>query len=68
MAGMDERRDNQSNAVRRLGDPYERALECSECVKLAESGGKGWRGYLDHGDVVVLFCPECTEREFGESV
>jgi hypothetical protein len=26
-----------------------------------------WRAYLDTDDELVFFCPECAEREFGES-
>jgi hypothetical protein len=25
----------------------------------------GWRAYLDDDGNVVVFCPECAEREFG---
>jgi hypothetical protein len=26
-----------------------------------------WRAYLDTDDVVVIYCSECAELEFGEA-
>ena len=43
------------------------ALRCAQCGKIAESGAKGWKGYLDDDDAVVLFCPDCAEQEFEAS-
>ena len=53
-------------------------LRCEECGRRAESEVKahGWRAYLTvEADVeeadtapdgLVVYCPECAEREFGE--
>jgi hypothetical protein len=43
------------------------ALICVQCGKPAEPRAEGWKAYLDDDDIAVLFCPDCTEREFGES-
>ena len=40
-------------------------LTCVECGRVAESGARGWKALLDDDDAVVLFCPDCAEREFG---
>jgi hypothetical protein len=43
-----------------------------ECGATADAGAHGWRGYLvdlrDEGELleVVVLCPECAEREFGD--
>lgn len=44
-------------------------LSCAECLRRwPENEPHGWRGLLsdDEPPEVVLFCPECAEREFGE--
>jgi hypothetical protein len=49
-------------------DGEERApLVCAECGRVCSPGAAGWRGYLDDGGQAVTFCPECAEREFGET-
>lgn len=45
-------------------------LRCEDCGRLADEDARGWRGYLgieDLGDeeFVLIFCPACSEREFG---
>lgn len=43
-------------------------LRCEECKRpWTEDELYGWRSYLtdDEPPDVVLFCPECAEREFG---
>src|SRR5262245_26595904 len=56
--------------ARTVPDPVdvERDLECAECGRLSEPGASGWRAYLDDDGQAVMFCPECAEREFGDSV
>ena len=40
-------------------------LECLECG-VRDDVAKGWRAYLERdADGVLLFCPDCAEREFG---
>jgi hypothetical protein len=47
----------------------ERVLECAESGWLSELGAAGWRALWtdDEPPAVVVFCPECAEREFGEN-
>ena len=40
-------------------------LECGECGE-RDARGIGWRAYLDGDDEVWIYCPECSEREFGD--
>jgi hypothetical protein len=46
----------------------ERVLECAESGRLSELGAVGWRALRPDDDppAVVVFCPECSEREFVE--
>jgi hypothetical protein len=40
-------------------------LECLECG-VRDDIAKGWRAYLEpEADGVLVFCPDCAEREFG---
>ena len=44
---------------------------CVACEEEADPSARGWQGYLadlddDGRDEVVLFCPSCAYREFGE--
>jgi hypothetical protein len=48
------------------------AVRCSECGATAREGADGWRAYVvggyDGEDVeVVVFCPDCAERETDSS-
>jgi hypothetical protein len=42
---------------------------CAECTVATVEFERGWRGYLTDDEyepaVVVILCPECSEREFG---
>jgi hypothetical protein len=46
-------------------------VECQECRRVGDDAWRGWRAY--HGDVsdespaplLVFYCPDCAEREFG---
>jgi hypothetical protein len=65
IAGAAERRDNQ--VVQYDGDAIPTsAFRCAECGAVAEAGAEGWKAYIDDDEAVVLFCPECAEREFRE--
>jgi hypothetical protein len=41
-----------------------------ECGREDDSHERGWKAYLADGDrefdVVVIFCPACARREFGD--
>jgi hypothetical protein len=39
---------------------------CVECGKVAQGVAPRWRAYLTVDDHVVVCCPVCAEREFGE--
>ncbi|MBD0348615.1 MAG: hypothetical protein ICV59_05635 [Thermoleophilia bacterium] len=45
-------------------------LRCGECDRTALDKGLGWRALLgvddDDTETVVVLCPECARREFGE--
>jgi hypothetical protein len=45
-------------------------LECAECLVKSTGNARGWRALLgledDDTETVVVLCPECAEREFGE--
>jgi hypothetical protein len=48
-------------------------LVCEECGARSGARADGWRGYLvdlddDGEDEVVLYCPRCAAREFGEKL
>jgi hypothetical protein len=49
----------------------ETELRCAECVRLAPPDAPGWKAEIgddlrdDDPPEVVMFCPECWEREFG---
>jgi len=55
----------------RLQSTYVRCMSCQECGIHADERAFAWRAY--RGDVpgeddqptVLLYCPECAEREFG---
>lgn len=40
---------------------------CAECLEVwLLDDEERCRAYLDTEDVLVFYCPECAEREFGE--
>jgi hypothetical protein len=48
-----------------------RTLVCVACEQEAGVSARGWQAYLadiddDGRDEVVLVCPSCADREFGE--
>jgi hypothetical protein len=45
-----------------------KGLVCAECGKQADAKGAAWKAFLtDEPDEIALYCPDCAEREFGES-
>ena len=44
-------------------------VRCEECGREDDGEARGWKAYLgdadDGGDEVLVFCPECSEQEFG---
>jgi Zn ribbon nucleic-acid-binding protein len=41
-----------------------RRLECVECGRTSREDERGWTTRLTVDDEVVVYCPECDEREF----
>jgi hypothetical protein len=41
-------------------------LVCANCGVESPPDARGWRAYLDDDDVAVVFCPECSAREFED--
>jgi RNA polymerase subunit RPABC4/transcription elongation factor Spt4 len=41
----------------------EQELQCVECGRGSETFG--WRGYLTIDNEMVIYCPNCAEREFA---
>jgi hypothetical protein len=63
--------DQERAAYPRSVPPPVQTLVCVACEQPDEGSGRGWQGYLadldDDGlDELVLFCPSCAYREFGE--
>ena len=51
--------------------PPVETLVCVACDRTDGGSARGWQAYLadlddDGWDEVVLFCPSCAYREFGE--
>ena len=45
-----------------------RSLECVECGRVSRENGPGWTARLACDDEqVVIYCPNCDEREFSEA-
>ena len=42
-------------------------LQCVECSRVSQENERGWTARLTVDDRVVAYCPECDEREFGET-
>jgi hypothetical protein len=47
-----------------VGDPV--CAECGRKPRQDESAADQWRCYSDGAGELIVFCPECSEREFGE--
>ncbi|HEU6445308.1 MAG TPA: hypothetical protein VFL61_09645 [Gaiellaceae bacterium] len=41
-----------------------RELVCVECGRVSRDDERGWTARLTVDDEVVVYCPECEEREF----
>ena len=46
---------------------YTNRLQCVECGRVSGENERGWTAHVtdDEPEEVVVFCPECDEREFG---
>jgi hypothetical protein len=40
-------------------------LQCVECSRVSLEDERGWTARLTTDDEVLVYCPECNEREFG---
>ena len=45
---------------------YTNRLQCVECGPVSRENERGWTARLTIDDEVVVFCPVCDEREFGD--
>lgn len=43
------------------------AVSCTECGRVSREIEHGWTARLTVDDEVAVYCPECDEREFGET-
>jgi hypothetical protein len=50
----------------RKRDPNSRPVQCVECGRVSREGERRWTARLTVDDEVVVYCPECDEREFGD--
>jgi hypothetical protein len=41
-------------------------LQCVERARVSRENERGWTARLTYDDEVVVYCPECGVREFGE--
>jgi hypothetical protein len=50
---------------------YTNRLQCIECGRISDEGERGWTAQLtadgDEPVEVAVYCPECDEREFGDT-
>lgn len=65
--------DPDDNDLRGLVAGSSRAtLECVECGQAAHDACAGWKAYVADGyefpaSEVLVYCPGCAEREFGDA-
>lgn len=45
---------------------YANRLRCVECGRVSQEDERGWTARLTIDDELVVYCPECDEREFGQ--
>ena len=52
----------------RVMDREQAPLVCAERGRESPPDAADWKAYLDDDGVAVMFCPECSQREFGGSL
>ena len=50
--------------MREMAPVYTNRLQCVECNRVSRESERGWTARLTTDDEVVVYCPECDEREF----
>ena len=69
VAGRPADRCPQANRGLRMTPSHGVALRCVECGREQPAGERGWNAYLTTGEdkpaEAVVYCPGCSEREFG---
>ena len=45
--------------------PMSACAECGRRPRPDENADDEWRAYSDGAGELIVFCPECAEREFG---
>jgi hypothetical protein len=61
--------DGGPGSVSMIGPMHEKVvheLVCVECGRVPRENERGWTARLTVDDEVVVYCPECDEREFGD--
>ena len=53
-------------AMREPAPVYTNRLQCVECGRVSGQNERGWTARLTVDDEVVVYCPQCDEREFGD--
>jgi uncharacterized protein YlaI len=46
---------------------YTNRLQCAECDRVSREDERGWTARLTVDNQVVVYCPDCDEREFGDT-
>jgi hypothetical protein len=41
-------------------------IRCQECGREDDYEERGWKAYIADVDQIVILCPQCSEREFGD--
>jgi hypothetical protein len=54
-------------AMREPMPVYTNRLQCVECGRVSRENEHGWTARLTVDDEVVVYCPECDGREFGDA-
>jgi hypothetical protein len=52
------------------GEPrpvYTNRLQCVDCGRVSRENERGWTARLTTDDEVLVYWPECDEREFGDA-
>jgi hypothetical protein len=50
----------------RAARPPLAGIRCQECGRKDDYEERGWKAYIADVNEVVILCPECAEREFGD--
>ncbi|HSC91500.1 MAG TPA: hypothetical protein VLB86_07595 [Gaiellaceae bacterium] len=65
------REPDDNHRSRLAADVRVGSLECVECGRVETAAAAGWKAYVADGhefpaSEVLVYCPGCAEREFGD--